>query len=235
MVETGILGEVEIRTVAIEEAPMRQRWTLLVTVATCGILASCSGTTADSTTDTTSARQDTSAPSSSESAPTTVIPPTEDSAPPQGDGTFHAVITIGDEEFDVTGSDPQLNSCFIDENGSFGASVASDDLLNIVDIYLPPEGYQPDDLFWDTALPWVEITDADGDWWRANGNLSTVPPAGSAAELEEGLSGIDSFTFDEVSASGTATFVDWNNVTGGDAFTPGSGEPVAGMFEVTCG
>lgn len=151
-----------------------------------------------------------------------------------GDGTYRAVITIGDERFEVVGTDPQTSGCAINDDGVFGAGVTAADLLTIVTVHLPPDGYVVEDLFWEQALPYVEITLADGREWRANGNLSTVPPAGGSADLEEGLSMVDSFTFDASSASGTATFVEWSSVTV-DPFAPVSADSVAGTFELTCG
>lgn len=151
-----------------------------------------------------------------------------------GDGTYRAVITIGDERFEVVGTDPQMNGCHVDEDGVFGGGVSSADLLTMFSVHLPPDGYVVEDLFWEQALPSVEIGLADGRHWRADGNLSTVPPAGGSAALEEGLSMVDSFTFDASSASGTATFVEWSSVTV-DPFAPVSADSVAGTFELTCG
>jgi len=139
-----------------------------------------------------------------------------DDAP--GDDT--AVVIVGDTryEFDVSRLCLSAFSAF----GAAGKATDGSDIDLFVD--LPPEDWQTrsDSADWEPPSVWVN-DDANNLDWRAGGEVVT------SLGVDENLSQVTSFDIDGSRASGTAIFIDFTNVTLGQA-----PEPVEGSFEVSC-
>jgi hypothetical protein len=155
------------------------------------------------------------------------------SAPAIGDGPITIVVTVGETRYELSGEPSTTAACGLNE-GFFSATLSTDDILTTIEVVLPPEGYVPDPLYAETAVPRVRVSlYPDGPDWQADANLWSGPPAANIG-LEEGLSQVDTFAFDASGASGTATFVDETKLTSTGEFAM-TGVSVSGTFEVTCG
>ena len=152
----------------------------------------------------------------------------EDGAPAPSDGTLNTgSVTIDDTTWEFDATPGALKRCDPDFFGAFWVIGESPDGDGVT-ILLPP----PDDPnFEDPPSVRVGVNDGGPDFTADpsildTGNYDTV--------ISEGDSQVDSYTVDGNTASGTATFVDEQEIfaaLGGAADDP---EPVRGSFEVTC-
>lgn len=150
----------------------------------------------------------------------------DDSGDPGEPGANMATVTIGDTtwEFDA---DPEgtITDCDPDFFGAFWVIGEAEDGSGL-NLLLPPEG---DPNFEDP--PNVRVTDqsSEADWTADETLIETYPDA-----LAEGDSQVDSYTVDGNTASGTATFVDENQIFAVLGGSLDAVEPVTGTFEVSC-
>ena len=139
-------------------------------------------------------------------------------------------MTLGEEvyEADFSGT---FSQC-IAMGGAIGAVAPIAGLEDAtLDLTIPPQGWETSGE-WDPPSIGVDLgEDADGvpiDW-RAGGEVVMTFP-----ELE-GMSQVDTVSYDGATVSGTATFIDFFQV---QLFTTGQvdqPEPVTGTFEISCG
>lgn len=162
-------------------------------------------------------------------APTTTLTPDDQSDVGSSPGSNVATVTIGDTtwEFDANPDGP-ITDCDPDFFGAFWVVGEADDGSGL-SLLLPPEG---DSNFEDP--PSVRVTDGatEADW---TADVTLVDTANYSEILTEGDSQVDSWTIDGNSVSGTATFVDENQIFAVLGGTLDSVDPVAGSFEVSCG
>lgn len=178
---------------------------------------------------TTEAPDATTVESDDTDTPATTMPPPDDDSGGESPGEANvAIVTIGNTtwEFDANPEGPIID-CNPDFFGAFWVvgETADGDSLNL----LPTEG---DANFEDP--PSVRVVDRaiEADW---TADETLIDTANYSDVLAEGDSQVDSFTVDGNTASGTATFVDENQifaVLGGSADAV---EPVSGSFDVSCG
>ncbi|MGB7860915.1 MAG: hypothetical protein WBM90_10500 [Acidimicrobiia bacterium] len=163
----------------------------------------------------------------------------QDSEPEAAAGDQRAVVTIGSETYEFEQS--EYSSCSITEHGIFKATFVGEDGLVTgesfmsLEVSLPPDGLKPADLSmpWD-AYPHVTIVIGESHEWDADAYESTGEST-SNRNIPEGLTQVDSFQFDASGASGSATFLDVDNLTYDQDTSSYSGEPMTGSFEVSCG
>jgi hypothetical protein len=160
---------------------------------------------------------------------TTSQPSADESGGESPPGSNVATVTIGDAtwEFDANPEGP-ITDCDPDFFGAFWVVGGADDGSGL-SLLLPPEG---DSNFEDP--PSVRVTDgaSEADW---TADVTLVDTANYSEILTEGDSQVDSWTIDGNSVSGTATFVDENQIFAVLGGTLDSVDPVAGSFEVSCG
>ena len=139
-----------------------------------------------------------------------------------------ATVTIGDQtfEFDANPEGP-ITDCNPDFFGAFWV-VGGDPDGNSLNLLLPAEG----DANFDDP-PSVRVVDrGTGADWTAD--VSLLETGNYEDVLDAGDSQVDSYTVEGNTASGTATFVDENQIFAVLGGTADSVEPVTGAFEVTC-
>lgn len=139
-----------------------------------------------------------------------------------GGGENVAVVTVGDETFEIDVTPGSVTRCDPDFFGAFWA-LGGDRADASIELLLPPPG---DPNFEDPPTVKVQTDDGDVEW--------IADPSREMAGVEAGGSQVDDFSVDGNTASGTATFVDLNETY---AFQGGVGEapvPVTGTFSVTC-
>lgn len=162
-------------------------------------------------------------------------PDTESDTEPAAEssiGAGKAVVTIGDEtyEADLSGD---LTVCV-----SMGGAIAASGPIDGIDggrikIDLPPEDYETSsDDGWEPPSVRVDLGEDDDGvpiGWAAAPDVAELNPDFA------GSSQVDSFSVDDASASGTATFIDDFQIllfNGGQVEEP---QPVQGSFQVSCG
>lgn len=163
----------------------------------------------------------------------------QDTEPETSGGDVRAVVTIGSETYEFSAG--EYNGCLTTEDGIFKATFLGEDGLVLGDSFislevsLPPDGLNPVDLLmpWD-AYPHVTVVIGESEEWEANAYESS-PESTNNRNIPEGMTQVDSFQIDASGASGTATFLDLENLTFDQDTSSYSGEPMAGSFEVFCG
>lgn len=149
-------------------------------------------------------------------------PDTSTAAPTaSGLGENMAIITIGDQTYEIDVTPGSIQRC---DPNFFGAFWALGGIGGTgIDMLLPPAG---DPNFEDA--PYIKVNDEQLDVeWVAN-------PDQEMAGVEPGESQVDTYVVDGLHVTGTATFVDLNATY---AFQGGTGDepqPVTGTFDVRC-
>lgn len=180
----------------------------------------------------------TSEPAAGESAPSTstadasAVTPAADSSDeedpsPAKRGANTGVVTIGDTSYEFDATPATITDCEPDFFGAFRV-IGETPGGGTVTILLPPEG---DPNFDDPPSVRVKDIEIGADF---TADPSIVENGSYGDVISEGDTQVDSFTVDGNTASGTATFVDEQQIfaaLGGAADDP---EPVQGTFEVTC-
>lgn len=163
----------------------------------------------------------------------------QDTEPDASNGDLWAVVTIGDETYEFGAG--ENNGCFVGEEDIFKAGFLGEDGLILgesflsLEVSLPPDGLDAAAL----SMPWdayahVTVVIGESAQWEANAYEST-PESTSNRNIPEGLTQVDSFQFDASGASGTATFLDMENLTFDQETSSNFGDPMSGSFEVSCG
>lgn len=146
-------------------------------------------------------------------------------------GEASAVVVLDGETYEF---EPEVAGfCVVDENGIFHATIASG-TSGVVEVSLPPDGYEADSvLSYADEYASVDVVLPDGAEWSADAYESD-PESTNNLNIPPGLTQVDSFEFDDSGASGSATFLNMEDLTYEDDGTY-SGEPITGTFEVVCG
>ena len=156
-------------------------------------------------------------------------PAAEEQPPPASTSSENIVrVTVGDTTFEFDATPGTITSCDADFFGAFFVNGASED-GDSVSLLLPP----PDDPnFEDPPSVRIKVNNGGADFTAD----SSILENGNYAEvISEGDTQVDSFTVDGNTASGTATFIDEQQIFAALGGTGDDPEPVRGSFEVTCG
>jgi hypothetical protein len=211
---------------------------LVAGLAGISVLAACGGS------DEVGGTVDGAAPQATQPAADAAAPSTTTTAPPTTSGDASSgvangqpvassgaenivLVTIGDTTYEFDASPGTISDCNPDFFGAFFVNGASAD-GDSVSLLLPP----PDDPnFEDPPSLRVKVNDGGADYTAdpsilENGNYADV--------IDEGDSQVDSFTLDGNTASGTATFIDEQQIFAALGGTADDPEPIQGTFEVTC-
>jgi len=179
---------------------------------------------------TTEASDGTVAPSDDDEASVDTTTPTADDDPDGSatGGENVAIVTIGDQtwEFDANPEGP-ITDCDPDFFGAFWVIGEAEDGSSL-NLLLPPEG---DPNFDDP--PSVRVADraTEADW---TADVTLIETANYGDVLVEGDSQLDTYSVDGNTASGTATFVDENQIFAVLGGSTEAVEPMSGSFEVSC-
>jgi hypothetical protein len=193
------------------------------------VIGSACGGTGRGTVD--SAAPQTTQPADDGAAVSTTTPETTpgnvDDSPPESGSANRGVVSIGGTDFVFDATPDVITECDPDFFGAFrvvGVTEAGD----TVEILLPP----PDDAnFEGPPSVRVKVNNGGADW---TADPSILETGDYASVISEGDSQVDSFTVEGNSASGTATFVDEQQIFAALGGTGDPPEPVQGTFEVTC-
>lgn len=200
---------------------------VVMAVAACGGSAPVSEE--ESSSDVTSTMAPETTQGDSDGTAMTTTPPSDEADGGSSPGSNVATVTIGDTTwgFDADPEGP-ITDCDPAFFGAFWVVGEAEDGSSL-SLLLPPEG---DPNFDDP--PSVRVADraTEADW---TADVTLIETANYADVLSDGDSKVDSWTIDGNTVSGTATFVDENQifaVLGGSADAV---EPVTGSFEASCG
>lgn len=200
-------------------------------LAACGGSDEVGGTVDGAASPATQPAADAAAPSTT-TAPSSEIsddaPSGDDLGPAASSGAENTVIvTIGGTTYEFDATPGTIADCNPDFFGAFFVNGASED-GDSVSLLLPP----PDDPnFEDPPSVRVKVRDGGADYTAdssilENGNYADV--------ISEGDTQVDGFTIDGNTASGTATFIDEQQIFAALGGTADDPAPVQGTFEVTC-
>ena len=139
-----------------------------------------------------------------------------------------AVVTIGDKTYEFTMTNAFADSCLTLFGFVGGNGTAKDGSDVRADIEIPPDDWETDDRTdWDT--PSIRISDDETNQdWRAGGDIVE-----SNEKIPASSSRVNDFTNDGNVAKGSATFIDYRQVTLNFA-TGEIPDPVEGTFEIYC-